>query len=119
MKKESIDFNAVFSLNGRAIDSYSVNNFLKFCVICGCGLDSDSCSEGSNICKSCLRNLEFLIMLKSPRNVLTKYNVRVCRWQGGYCSRSCSWLDRYGAVKLCSEHGNPSGLLTRKRRVFH
>lgn len=48
-------------------------------------------------------------MLKNP--------IHVCRWQGGYCSKSCSWLNCYGNVVLCSEHGNPRGFFTRKRRV--
>lgn len=57
-------------------------------------------------------------MLKNPRSILVKYKIRVCRWQGGFCSRSCSWLDLYGNVQICSEHGHPSGLITRRKRVF-
>lgn len=58
-------------------------------------------------------------MLKSPQSILVKYKIRVCPWQGGYCSRSCSSVDFKGNVVLCSEHSNPRGLFTRKRSVAH
>lgn len=60
-------------------------------------------------------------MLKSLDVDLVKslHGIRECRWQGGFCSRSCSWLDLYGVVQICSEHGNPRGRLTRRKRVFN
>jgi hypothetical protein len=59
-------------------------------------------------------------MSKNPRSILIEYchDEHICPWKGGYCSKSCSWLDCYGNVQVCSEHGHPSGLITRRKRVF-
>jgi len=43
----------------RAVDFYSVNNFLKYCIICNCILDDDNWAGSRNVCKSCLAGLEF------------------------------------------------------------
>ena len=58
--------------------------------------------------------------LKNPRRVLIVWcrEQNICPYRGGFCdSKSCSWVDVKGNVRICSNHPNSSGRFTPRKTV--